>query len=164
MKASYSTVARKMRKMFSIREADVGEYFFDDDAVLGRVEEMSISQYFVDTPDGIMLLVFAKNLKRKFSKNIKIADVVFLHKFDGESRVIFRKNRSFELTQDTMFLTHEIKPIGYAEVTERGLLMNIPCLAVNEVVEEYDDLDDGRRMYINSSREKKLKSARVICN
>jgi len=159
MRGSYSTVARKMRKVFSTREADVGEYFFEDDAVLGRVEELSISQYFVDTPDGIMLLVFAKNLKRKFGKNIKIADVVFLQEFDGESRVVFRKNRSFELIQDKTFLMHEVKPIGYVEVTEKGLLMNMPCLAVNELMHEYDDLDDGRRVYISSMREKKMKNA-----
>lgn len=159
MKASYSTVARKMRKVFSTREADFGEYFFEDDAVLGRVEELSISQYFVNTPKGIMLLVFAKNLKRKCGKNIRIADVVFLQEFDGESRVFFWKNRSFELIQDEIFMAHEVKSIGYAEVTEIGLLINLPCLAVNEVMQEYEELDDGRRMYINSSREKKLKNA-----
>ncbi|MBP3463621.1 MAG: hypothetical protein J6K45_03980 [Clostridia bacterium] len=158
MRASYSSVARKMRKMFSIRLLEGGEYFLENGAVLGRVDELSISQYFVETPEGIQLLVFAKNLKKKSGRDIKVSDVVFLQKFDGENRVILRKKYQIALMSDSMFQANEVKPIGYAEVTEEGLLIGLPDLSVDEVVTEYEELDDGRRVYLRASREKKLKN------
>lgn len=160
MRASYSSVARKMRKTFSTRLLEGGEYFFENDIVLGRVDELEISQYFVDTPEGIQLLVFAKNLKRKFGSDITVADVVFLNEFDGESRVILRKKRRLDLLRDPVFLTNEVKPIGYAEVTDEGLLLRLPDLAVDEVVAEYVELEDGRKVYLRASREKKQKCMR----
>lgn len=156
MKLGYTQVWRKLGTKFGVQGKDVYVLNKDGKLVAKRTEKQEI-QFFVNTPDGVKLLVLVKGLKRKIDQNLNVTTVVTLFDFDAKNLVKVVKNRMFKLETDDMLKTHQICVLGTAEEKNDGLHVVCDELGIDEVLTECSVLEDGQVIYIISEKEKAIK-------
>lgn len=150
MKLSFSLAKRRMQDLFNVESIDSITFFSEDGMLVGALTDEELLQLFVNTTEGVKLLVLAKNFKKKSGQDLTVADVIFIRPFDGKNLVSYIKNRQFGNQMTCAMESRNVRTLGTVEVTEKQIRIQLPDLLVDEEWE-------NEEFHVVTSRTKRLK-------